>query len=73
LYKKYTSNLAVTLKSPCHCIYYYIDGFFLQLLAVRNELKNKPPLLVKVSPDLSQQEKEDVATVVCSEEVSLYS
>ncbi|XP_013772243.1 dihydroorotate dehydrogenase (quinone), mitochondrial-like [Limulus polyphemus] len=36
------------------------------VLAARNNLPhNKPPILVKISPDLSEKEKQDIALVVC--------
>lgn len=41
----------------------------------RNKLPHKPPLLVKIAPDLSRKDKEDIAAVILREEVipSIYN
>lgn len=35
-----------------------------ELIATRNELANKPPLLVKLAPDLTEQQQSDIAAVL---------
>jgi len=40
-----------------------------QVVEERNRLPNRPPLLVKISPDLTAGDKEDIAAVVTREEV----
>jgi len=44
---------------------------FLQVLEVRNSLPKKAqnPLLVKIAPDLTDDDKEDIAAVVTREKV----
>lgn len=37
----------------------------------RNKLPHLPPLLVKIAPDLTQQDKEDIAAVITREKVLL--
>ena len=39
------------------------------VIAERDKLPNKPPLLVKIAPDLSTQDKEDIAAVVTRQKV----
>ena len=41
----------------------------LQVLTERDKLPHSPPLLVKIAPDLTQQDKEDIAAVVTREKV----
>ena len=41
-----------------------------QVLAERDSLPHPPPLLVKIAPDLSQEDKRDIAIVVTREKVS---
>lgn len=47
---------------------------FLQVLEVRNSLPEKAqnPLLVKIAPDLTDNDKEDIAAVVTREKVWFY-
>lgn len=42
------------------------------LVSARNELPlpNKPPLLLKLAPDLTQQERKDIAKVISRKEVN---
>ena len=39
----------------------------IQVVAERDKLENCPPLLVKISPDLSHEERRDIASAVCAE------
>ena len=41
----------------------------LQVVAERDKLSHRPPLLVKIAPDLTAQDKEDIASVVVRETV----
>lgn len=40
-----------------------------QVLAERDTLTPPPPLLVKIAPDLTQQDKQDIAAVITREKV----
>jgi dihydroorotate dehydrogenase len=40
-----------------------------KVVAERDKLPNHPPLLVKLAPDLSDGDKEDIADVVCRAQV----
>ena len=35
------------------------------MTAARDTLRTRPPLLIKLAPDLSQEERRDIAAVVC--------
>ena len=39
----------------------------------RDQLPNRPPLLVKIAPDLTDRDKEDIAAVVTREKVFVHS
>ena len=39
------------------------------MIEERDKLPNRPPLLVKIAPDLSTQDKEDIAAVVTRQRV----
>ena len=41
------------------------------MLYARNQLKRRPPLLVKVAPDLTEEDKIDIAVVLTDEEVRI--
>lgn len=41
------------------------------VMAERDRLANSPPVLVKIAPDLSDCDKEDIAAVVCRSKVCL--
>ena len=47
------------------------------VVSIRDQLSNRPPLLVKISPDLTHQDKQDIAAVVTRQQVhtllTLYS
>ena len=43
--------------------------YILQVTLERDSLPHKPPLLVKIAPDLSQKDKEDITSVVMREKV----
>jgi len=44
----------------------------LQTVEARNKLSGKkPPLLLKISPDLSEEDKKDIAFVITSNEVEV--
>lgn len=43
-----------------------------RVLEERNKLPHSPPLLVKIAPDLGQQDKIDIAAVVTRPEVRVY-
>ena len=47
---------------------------FLQVLEVRNSLPERAqnPLLVKIAPDLTDDDKEDIAAVVTREKVCFF-
>lgn len=47
------------------------NSISLQVILARNRLGNRPPLLVKLAPDLTQDDKEDIAAVVTEEKVYL--
>ena len=40
-----------------------------KVMAERDCLVNRPPLLVKIAPDLSDDDKEDIAAVICRRNV----
>lgn len=42
----------------------FLKPFLGELITVRNELANKPPLLVKLAPDLSEPQQHDIAAVL---------
>lgn len=42
-----------------------------QVTEERDKLPHRPPLLVKISPDLTQKDKEDIAGVVTRSKVSV--
>ena len=42
----------------------------LQVLEERDKLSHRPPLLVKIAPDLSTKDKKDIADVVTRPKVS---
>ena len=46
---------------------YYFYRF--KVLEARNGLKNHPPLLLKIAPDLTDDDKVDIKDVVMSDEV----
>ena len=41
-----------------------------QVLEARSLLKNDPPLLLKIAPDLTEDDKIDIADVVMNDKVS---
>lgn len=41
----------------------------MQVVEERNKLQHRPPLLVKIAPDLSQKDKTDIAAVVTRQKV----
>ncbi len=42
----------------------FLKPLLSELIAARNELANKPPLLVKLAPDLTEQQQHDIAAVL---------
>lgn len=52
-----------------------LETLISSVLQARNSLKktNLPPLLLKVSPDLTDSEKQDIANVITKEHVSIYT
>lgn len=58
----------------CLDIFFLMLSNFLQVLEVRNSLPEKAqnPLLVKIAPDLTDDDKGDIAAVVTREKVWLY-
>ena len=52
-----------------------LETLISSVLQARNNLKktNLPPLLLKVSPDLTDSEKQDIAKVVLKENVRLHN
>lgn len=43
-----------------------------QVTQERDSLPHRPPLLVKVAPDLSEKDKEDIVAVMMREKVRLH-
>ena len=41
-----------------------------QVLEEREKLAHKPPVLVKIAPDLSSEDRKDIAAVITRQEVS---
>ena len=41
------------------------------VVAERDKLPNRPPLLVKIAPDLTEKDKQDIAAVVTRSKVKL--
>ena len=41
-----------------------------QVLEERDKLAHRPPVLVKIAPDLTSKDKEDIAAVVTRQKVS---
>ena len=54
--------------SKCTCVYVCVC-MCVQVILERDALPNRPPLLVKIAPDLSHEEKEDIAAVITREKV----
>ena len=46
---------------------------FPQVIAERDSLPDRPPLLVKIAPDLTEKDKEDIAAVVTRGKVCMCS
>ena len=46
--------------------------YFTQVLKARDSLPggNRPSVLLKIAPDLTEQDKADIAAVVCKKQVS---
>jgi dihydroorotate dehydrogenase len=42
----------------------FLEPLLSELIAARNDLANKPPLLVKLAPDLTEQQQHDIAAVL---------
>lgn len=53
------------------CVFLFTFPLRLQVVAERDclDLEQKPPLLVKIAPDLSEQDKIDIAAVVARKQV----
>ena len=52
------------------CIHMYKNSnYSTQVLAERDKLSHRPPILVKIDPDLSSKDKEDIAMVVTRQKV----
>lgn len=46
-----------------------IPAFPSKVVEERNKLPNRPPLLIKIAPDLTRKDKEDIAAVILKEKV----
>lgn len=49
----------------------YICAVVTKVLEERKKLQNKPPILVKIAPDLTKKDMEDIAAVVTRDKVCL--
>ena len=49
---------------------FFVRISVLQVTKERDKLSHRPPLLVKIAPDLTQKDKEDIAEVVTRSKVS---
>ncbi|XP_065064781.1 dihydroorotate dehydrogenase (quinone), mitochondrial-like [Rhopilema esculentum] len=48
-----------------------LESLILKALDARNQLKHKPPLLVKIAPDLTDDDKVDISDVITSEKTKV--